>query len=206
MSGKARGRTAEPEPPELSWIIASQNGDTVAFNRLVLQWQSKIYNLNLRMLGDREDAADVTQETFLRAYKSIRRFRLEARFSTWIFQIATNQCLTRIARRTRSKQESFDQLHERGLEAQAVLQSDDDQEAELVARERRQQVRTALQALPIDQRLAVELKFFQERTFVEIGEILGASPSTIKSRLYVGLDALKKRLTSGACGEERYDR
>ena len=139
MSGKVRCRTVEPDPPELSWIIASQNGDTVAFNRLVLQWQSKIYNLNLRMLGDREDAADVTQETFLRAYKSIRRFRLEARFSTWLFQIATNQCLTRIARMKRNNQESLDRLQERGFEAQAVLQSHDDQEADLVARERQQQ-------------------------------------------------------------------
>ncbi len=72
ISGRAPDRQAEPDDPQLSWIIASQNGDTVAFNRLVLHWQSRIYNLNLRMLGDPEDAADTTQETFLRAYKSIR--------------------------------------------------------------------------------------------------------------------------------------
>ena len=198
ISAKARSRQAEPDNPQLSWIVGSQNGDTVAFNRLVLQWQSSIYNLNLRMLGDPEDAADVTQETFLRAYKSIRRFRLEARFSTWLYRIATNQCLTRLGRRSKATPESLEQLQERRGLVPAALQSDGDQEANLLAEERQQQVREALVALPIDQRLAVELKFFQERTFEEIGEILEASPSTIKSRLYVGLETLKKRLGRGA--------
>lgn len=201
ISARARSRQAEPEDPQLSWIVASQNGDTVAFNRLVLQWQSSIYNLNLRMLGDPEDAADTTQETFLRAYKSIRRFRLEARFSTWLYRIATNQCLTRLQRGSRTNQESLEQLHERQSVVPAALRSEGDQEASLFARERQRHIREAVMSLPIEQRLAVELKFFQERTFEEVAEILGASTSTIKSRFYVGLEALRRRLAKGDFGE-----
>ncbi len=201
ISAKARGRQAEPDDPQLGWIIASQNGDTVAFNRLILRWQSSIYNLNLRMLGDPEDAADVTQETFLRAYKSIRRFRLEARFSTWLYRIATNQCLTRLERGSRANQESLEQLQENRSMVPVALQSEGDQEASLFAQERQRHIREAVMSLPIEQRLTIELKFFQERTFEETADILGASPSTIKSRFYVGLEALKKRLVRGAFGE-----
>ena len=182
-------------------IEAFQKGDDFAFVSLYNRYKGPVYTFCLKMLFDRDLAQDVMQETFLRAYKSIRRFRLEARFSTWLYRIATNQCLTRLGRRSKVRPESLEQLQERHGVVPDALRSDDDQEANLLAEERQQQVREALVALPIDQRLAVELKFFQERTFEEIGEILEASPSTIKSRLYVGLEALKKRLAKGTYGE-----
>ena len=82
-----------------------------------------------------------------------------------------------------------------------ALQSEGDQEASLFAQERQRHIREAVMSLPIEQRLTIELKFFQERTFEETADILGAAPSTIKSRFYVGLEALKKRLVRGAFGE-----
>ncbi len=79
---------------ESSWISASQNGDTQAFNRLVLRWERNIYNAALRMLQDREEAAEAAQEIFLLAFKSIRSFRRDSKFSTWLYTIARNYCLS----------------------------------------------------------------------------------------------------------------
>ena len=73
---------------EAAWVKASQQGDVIAFNRLVLIWEKSIYNLALRMLQDPDEAAESTQEVFLNAFKNIRRFRLEAQFSTWLYRIA----------------------------------------------------------------------------------------------------------------------
>ena len=79
-------RLAGPPAPdtdrEVAWIAASQHGDAVAFNRLVLKWEKPIYNLALRMLQDSEEAAESAQESFLSAFRNIRRFRSDARFST----------------------------------------------------------------------------------------------------------------------------
>lgn len=179
-----------------SWVLASQNGDTVAFNRLVLKWQGKIYNLTLRMLGNPEEAAEATQETFLRAFKNIRRFRLDAQFSTWLYRIASNECLSQLRRpSSRRHHDSLDGRDEEAATLHEQLQSGDDQEEELYRSERQHRVRVALSALPREQRLAVELKFFQEQTFEEMGEILDTPVSTVKSRFYKGLQGLKKRLT-----------
>ncbi|HYK88214.1 MAG TPA: sigma factor, partial [Acidobacteriota bacterium] len=84
---------------ESIWIAASQCGDGVAFNRLVLRWEKSIYNLGLRMLQDPDEAAEASQEVFLAAFRNIRRFRQDAKFSTWLFRIAVNHCITRLRRR-----------------------------------------------------------------------------------------------------------
>ena len=182
---------------ESSWIFASQRGDTRAFNRLVLKWEKAIYNVALRMLRDREDAAEATQEVFLLAFKSIRRFRRDAKFSTWVYRIALNHCWTRLKQRPPGTHFSLD--HERKSESPvAQLQVAGSQVSELMQRERQNRVLSALAHLPSDQQAVIELKFFQERTFEEIAAILETPLSTIKSRLYSGLETLKIRLGSEA--------
>jgi RNA polymerase sigma-70 factor (ECF subfamily) len=182
---------------ESSWILASQRGDRRAFNRLVLKWEKAIYNVALRMLHDREDAAEATQEVFLLAFKSIRRFRRDAKFSTWVYRIALNHCLTRLKQRPLGTHFSLD--HERKSESPvAQLQVAGSQVRELMEQEQQNRVRFALSHLPPDQQAVIELKFFQERTFEEIAAILETPLSTIKSRLYSGLETLKIRLGSKA--------
>ncbi len=185
------------EEQEGSWIFASQRGDTRAFNRLVLKWEKTIYNVALRMLRDREEASEATQEVFLSAFRSIRRFRRDAKFSTWIYRIALNHCATRLKQRPPGTHFSLD--HERADEKPVPqLQVAGSQVGELMQREQRARVMTALSHLPSDQQAVIELKFFQERTFDEIAEILEVPLSTIKSRLYSGLEMLKVRLGSEA--------
>src|SRR4029450_1267249 len=79
---------------ETAWVAASQGGDTVAFNRLVLKWEKSIYNLAVRMLHQPEEVAGAAQEVFISAFKSIRRFRRDSRFSTWLYRIAVNHCIS----------------------------------------------------------------------------------------------------------------
>ena len=75
---------------ESAWVSASQRGDALCFNRLVLKWEKPIYNLCLRMLLDQDEAAESAQEVFCSAFKNIQRFRRDARFSTWLYRIAVN--------------------------------------------------------------------------------------------------------------------
>ncbi len=197
------GSQARPVDSQLAWVIAAQNGDSVAFNRLVLKWQQKIYNLSLRLLQDPEEASEATQEAFLLAYKGIRRFRLESQFSTWLFRIASNQCVTRLRKRPAQPPLSIDEEVGEGTPLSQRLAARDDQEGDLLRQEQQQRVRRAIGALPAEQRLTVELKFFQEMTFEEISSILEAPVSTVKSRFYSGLQGLKSRLGSSGKGRSQ---
>lgn len=181
---------------QLQWVIASQQGDRAAFNRLVLLWQQRIYNLSLRLLRDPEEASEATQETFLSAFRAIRRFRLEAQFSTWLYRIASNQCMTRLRKHKAQPTRSIDE--DEGT-LMRNLTSDDDHEEDYFRRQRQLEVRRFLAALPEDQRVAVELKFYQELTFEEIAVVVEAPLSTVKSRFYAGLHGLKRRLEPQAC-------
>ncbi len=178
---------------ETAWVSASQRGDALAFNRLVLKWEKPIYNLSLRMLQDRDEAAEAAQEVFCSAFKNIRRFRRDARFSTWIYRIAVNHCVTRLRRRPPGIHLSMDDRRPesplRGWDPS--LQS---HEEGVIRDDERRRVRQALERLPEDQKAVVELKFFQELTFEDIADVLEAPLSTVKSRFYAGLDMLKHRL------------
>ena len=181
---------------ETAWVAASQGGDTLAFNRLVLKWERTVYNVALRMLQDRDEAAEATQEVFLAAFRNIRRFRQDSKFSTWIYRIAVNHCVSRARRRPQGTHFSLDS-DEQGARP-AELSITGTQDGELLRAENRSRVRTALAFLPPDQRAVIELKFFQELTFEDIAAILQVPLSTIKSRLYAGLEILKVRLGAAA--------
>jgi RNA polymerase sigma-70 factor (ECF subfamily) len=190
---RSAAATADDAVQEKEWIRSSQRGDNVAFNRLVLRWEKAIYNLTLRMLQDPEEAAEASQDVFLSAYRSIRRFRQDARFSTWLYRIAVNHCITRLRRRPPGVHYSLDGgKHDSGLSER--IPSRDSHEGDLLRAESRSIVRTALAYLPPEQRAVVELKFFQELTFEEIAGVIQVPLSTIKSRLYSGLELLKVRL------------
>jgi RNA polymerase sigma-70 factor, ECF subfamily len=178
---------------EASWISASRRGDTRAFNCLVLKWEKTIYNTTIRMLQDREEAAEATQEVFFLAFKSIRNFRRDSKFSTWLYRIALNHCLTRLKQRPARTYLSLND--ESDLESPVrQLQVEEIQIQTVMRMEQRKRVLTALLHLAPDQQAVIELKFFQELTFEEIAETLEVPLSTIKSRLYSGLEMLKNRL------------
>jgi RNA polymerase sigma-70 factor (ECF subfamily) len=181
---------------EISWVSASQRGDAIAFNRLVLKWERAVYNIALRMLQDREEAAEATQEVFLLAFKNIRRFRRDSKFSTWLYRIALNHCITRAKQRPSGIQLSLDDENA-SVNPDKHLRIAETQDGELLRSEQQKRVLAALLHLQPDQQAVIELKFFQEMTFEEIAAILDVPLSTIKSRLYSGLTMMRIRLSDG---------
>jgi len=185
----------DSQTQEDSWVSASQKGDALAFNRLVLKWERIIFNVALRMLQDREEAAEATQEIFLMAFRSIRRFHCNSKFSTWLYRIALNHCFSRLKQRPAGVHFSLDDPKVSGFPAE-LLRISETQASELIRSEQKYRVHSALSHLPPDQRSVVELKFFQELTFEEIAAVLDIPLSTIKSRLYAALEMLKVRLSA----------
>jgi RNA polymerase sigma-70 factor (ECF subfamily) len=182
---------------ESAWVSASRRGDTLAFNRLVLKWERTVYNVALRMLQDRDEAAEATQEVFLLAFKNIRHFREKSRFSTWLYRIALNRCVTRARQKPPGVHLSLDD-EDAQISSARQLRTSETQSHEVIRLENRKRVLTALSHLPPDQRAVVELKFFQDLTFEDISAVLETPLSTVKSRLYAGLEMLKIRLVAGA--------
>jgi RNA polymerase sigma-70 factor (ECF subfamily) len=178
---------------ESAWIAASRNGDIRAFNSLVLKWEKRVYNITLRILRNRDEAEDATQEIFLLAYRNIRRFRRDSKFYTWLYRIAINHCLTRLHQRPPGIYQTLPEENEASFSP--GFRISETQTESLLRKERRRQIMNAMTRLSPEQIAVIELKFFQEMTFEEIGAVLNIPLSTIKSRLYSGLAELRVKLS-----------
>ena len=169
-------------------------GDLDCFNQLVKRWERPIYALAFRTLGREEEARDVVQEAFLRAFRGLKGFRGQAKFSSWLYRITLNLCRDWIRRERRAPvvqlAEGVDPI-EVADERMAPTESVED----LVARqEMSEAVARAMSELPEEQRIAILLKEFHGLTFQEIADQLDCPLSTVKTRLYQGLSVLRRRL------------
>jgi RNA polymerase sigma-70 factor (ECF subfamily) len=170
-------RNAESEA-----IAACQRGEREAFDTLVVRYQRDIYRLCYRYVNNHEDANDLVQEVFLRAWRAIGRFRGQSRFSTWLYRIAVNACLNfRAARRTPTR-ELPDTLADPGLPA-----SD-----RILREEKARRVREAVGRLPEKQRATLILKVYHELTHQEVADVLGSTVGTVKANLFHALGNLRK--------------
>jgi RNA polymerase sigma-70 factor (ECF subfamily) len=179
-------------PTDEQLVEAFQAGDVSAFDLLVSRWDRKIQGAVYRVVGQSEDVRDIAQEAFLKAYRALPLFKREAKFSSWLYQIALNLCRDRLRRRRRSLAEvSLDLLSENGDPLLATGPSAMDL---VEAREISQTVGAAVWALPEEQREVIVLKEYQGLTFQEIADVLGLPVSTVKTRLYRGLGLLRECL------------
>jgi RNA polymerase sigma-70 factor (ECF subfamily) len=174
-------------------VTLSVGGDADSFNQLVIRWERPIYALAYRVIGREEEARDVVQETFLRAFRGIGNFRGQAKFSSWIYRIALNLCRDWIRRERRAMiaqpPEGVD-LIELAAEQEPAESIED-----LVARHDMGQIVARLMArLPDEQRTAIILKEYHGMTFQEIADLQGVPLSTVKTRLYQGLSVLRRHL------------
>jgi RNA polymerase sigma-70 factor (ECF subfamily) len=175
-------------------VARATAGDVDSFNQLVTRWERTIYALAYRTLGREEDARDVVQEAFLRAYRGLRGFKGEAKFSSWLYRITLNLCRDWIRRERRAPvvqpPEGTDAVDLADAQA-APTESVED----LVARrEMSRAVSRAMAELPEEQRTAIMLKEYHGLTFQEIADQLNCPLSTVKTRLYQGLSVLRRRL------------
>jgi RNA polymerase sigma-70 factor, ECF subfamily len=174
-------------------VARSRGGDLDSFNQLVLRWERPIYALAYRVIGREEDARDVAQETFLRAFRALSGFKGQAKFSSWLYRITLNLCRDWIRRERRAPvaqaPEGVD-LVELASEAEPA----ESIEALVARRELGRAVAKAMAMLPEEQRTAIVLKEYHGLTFQEIADLLDCPLSTVKTRLYQGLGVLRKQL------------
>jgi len=180
-------------------VEACRAGETSAFDVLVGRWEDKIRGAAWRVLGSEEEARDVAQEAFLKAYRGLDAFKHEARFSSWLYQIALNLCRDRLRRRRTRASVSLEELEEAG----PVLVEPRPGAHELaIQSDLATIVRRAVEALAEEQREVVILKEYEGLTFLEIAQALDVPVSTVKTRLYRGLGQLRVRLErAGVRGE-----
>ena len=172
---------------EPALIHEAQNGDLNAFNRLVLEYQTQVYNLAYRIMGDEASAADAAQEAFISAYKHIGYYR-GGSFKAWLLRIVTNACYDELRRRKRRPATSLDALTvlPEGPDAEseaALVSKEESPEAFVQRREVARAIQNCLDHLPEDMRTVVVLSDVQGMDYAEIAESVGAALGTVKSRL-----------------------
>ncbi|HTN42654.1 MAG TPA: sigma-70 family RNA polymerase sigma factor [Nitrospiria bacterium] len=181
------------------WVRRVQQGETEAFEVLVRRHEKRIFNLLYRWLGDYDEAAETAQEVFLSAYRSIRRFRGDSKFSTWLYRIAINHAKNRqkslgASRRRTTPLDSGDSDGKDGAVADLPDPGPDpSQDAERM--ETHERVQHGLRDLDADGALLILLHDLQEVGYEEMARILDVPMGTVKSRLHRARQALKARLT-----------
>ncbi len=166
-------------------VELAKGGNTVAFEQLIAIHQERVHALAYRILGNSDDASDIQQETFIRAWQSLRKFREDAAFSTWLHRITVNLCLSMKRRRDYGASEPLvEEMH-------AVVQGS------VLCLERTEEItvlRRALAGLPDHHRVPLVLRDMEDRSYEEIAGILGCSVESVRSRLCRSRALLRERM------------
>ncbi|MGM9558219.1 MAG: sigma-70 family RNA polymerase sigma factor [Oscillospiraceae bacterium] len=179
-------------------IRRAQSGDEGAFEQLLLAHQKSVYNLCLRMAGNPDDALDLSQEAFIRAWRALGQYQFDAAFSTWLFRLTSNVCIDFLRKQKRQQHMSLTVTDddEPGEEF-TVPDPAPGPEEQAVHNERRQAVARAMAALPEDYRAVMQLRAVEELSYEQIAEILDIKVGTVKSRLARARTQLRKILKDG---------
>jgi RNA polymerase sigma-70 factor (ECF subfamily) len=177
-------------------VSSLKSPESQNFEEIIAENESRIFNTIYSFIGDYDDALDLTQETFICAYRSIGRFRQESSISTWLYRIAINLCKKNYNKRKRQDSVFTDSLDDPETGRQiAYFASEDESAAEMLeANEEQSMVRREISALPEKHRSVIILKYLQELSYEEMADVLGCSIGTVKSRLSRAKDKLKCRL------------
>ncbi len=183
--------------PDAALMLRVKQGDTAAFAELVDKYKQPVMNFAYRMIRDPTEAEDLAQSVFVQVYKSSHRYKISAKFSTWLFTIARNLCLNEIRRRSRHPAESLDTPHPAQTD-QPLHQLEDRKTFsppdKLLHAELEEKVEQAIAELPENQRTALLLCRQNELSYEEIAEVLGCSLSATKSLIHRGRETLKQKL------------
>jgi RNA polymerase sigma-70 factor (ECF subfamily) len=174
-------------------VARSQGGDLESFNQLILRWERPIYALAYRVIGREEEARDVCQEAFLRAFRALPGFKGQAKFSSWLYRITLNLCRDWIRRQRRAPVSQMPEDTD-AMELAAARGPVESIEDLVARRELSAVVEDAMALLPEEQRTAIILKEYHGMTFQEIADLQGCPLSTVKTRLYQGLSVLRRQL------------
>ena len=164
---------------EQLWLEAARAGDRKAFGQLVEAYQRPVFNLTYRMLGDAEEAADATQEAFLRAYTRLNQYDPEHKFSTWLFSIANHHCIDRLRKRRATVVPIDDTPLVFSLESETPRPDE-----QLLAKERSKELQALLDELEPDYRTPLILRYWHEYSYQEIADTMQISLAAVKSRFF----------------------
>lgn len=184
------------EIEELQCIRKAAQGDAAAFEELVVRYQGQVFNLCLRMTADAEDAADLTQEAFVKVWKSLDTFQFDAAFSTWLYRLASNCCLDFL--RSKKRRPTVSLTMETEEEDEQTLDVSDDAptpEEAAISKEERETLRLAMQSIDAEQRQILTLRVVNDLSYSDIARVLGIREGTVKSRLSRARESLRKKLT-----------
>lgn len=196
-----RERAQEPRLPQedAALVRAFQAGDKASFDELVLKHKDRLFNLCFRFLGNYQEANDSAQEVFVKVYRSLKRFRFESAFSTWLYRIAVNTCKNKLRSseyRHKKKMVHLDNpgILEGGTGALEIRDETQSPLLELEKKERLNLIRRAIDSLPAEQKMVVVLRDIAELSYEDIAHITGDSLGTVKSRLSRARLDLRKKL------------
>lgn len=196
-ASSAEGPGSAERAADLVAVRRCLAGERAAFAELVARWQDRIYATVYRMTGDAEDARDVAQETFLRAWSSLRTFEGGSAFGTWLHSIAINQVRSEMRRRSAQKRGAPVSLDApRGDDEGGIDPPDDARPAEeaAAAKEHARLLREAVASLDEDAREVIVLREFQDLSYEEIAAAVGCPVGTVRSRLFRAREELRRRL------------
>ncbi|MCA0170899.1 RNA polymerase sigma factor SigW [Bacillus sp. RAR_GA_16] len=176
-------------------VLKVRKGDHNAFGELVELYKDRVFALTYRMLGNRQEAEDVAQEAFIRAYTNIDRYQIDRKFSTWLYRIATNLSIDRMRKKKPDYYLDAEVAGTEGLTMYSQISTDEPlPEEEVVSLEAQEGIHQAILSLPAKYRSAITLKYIQELSLKEISEILDLPVGTVKTRIHRGREALRKKL------------
>ncbi len=190
---RAIGMLMADERPDLPWkedVLAARRGDPSAFESLVRSVQRPVYGLALRLLSNEAEAAEVAQESFLRAYQNLHKYDESRPFDLWVMAITRNLCLDLLRRRTKVRMEELEPMKE------VLASTDVSQEEGAIARQQHQSLEAALATLSVEDREVLALYYVQKRTTKEIAQLLGCAPGTIMARLFRAREKLRKKMST----------
>jgi RNA polymerase sigma-70 factor, ECF subfamily len=184
--------------PDTQLMLQFKAGDQKAFQELFNKYKNRVINYCFRFCGHQAVAEELAQETFLKVYKAAKRYRPKARFSTWLFKIATNVCLNEVRRPVyRNRIESLDEISENNIDLMASTKAatgPNTPDNLLISREQQMLVRKAIDRLPEKQRAALLLRIEGEFSYGEIGQQINRNENHVKTLIHRGRKSLKKEI------------
>ena len=176
-------------------VDQAKSGNKRAFNQLVEMYRNKVLYVAYDLLGDWDEAKDIGQETFIRAFEKLNDFQGKAHFSSWIYRIAVNLCMDVHRKRKRIPQDSLDAGLQNGFEPKSQSEETESNPGRSLEQlQLRNQIDDALQYLSLNQRTAIVLRYFHERSTKEIAEIMDCSENTVRIHFFRAMEKLKESL------------
>jgi RNA polymerase sigma-70 factor (ECF subfamily) len=174
-----------------------RKGEAGAYQKIVDQWQNRVFNFALRYSNDQYFASEVVQKTFIQVFEKIDQLKDPAKLKSWLYKIASNNCCNEGRLKAKANYSQLEELNLQTLDLDTPAKRIEKAELQTVVEE-------VLQQIPQEQRQVIIMKEYEDLKFREIAEILGESENTIKSRMYYGLDAMRKILINKNLSKDLY--